>query len=71
MSRRNISDDDLRFFLGGLPDQDKSERRLCFQSPLGMSPDEYAFYKMTVDKAPRFAAVNSKQFNQYMNQTYV
>lgn len=71
MSRRNISDNDLRFFLGGIPDQDKNEGRLFQQSSFGMNPDEYAFYKMTVDKAPSFVAVNSKQFNQYMTQTYV
>lgn len=71
MSRKNISDDDIRFFLGGIPNEDKIERRPLGRSPLGMSPEEYAFYKMTVDKAPSFTAVNSKQFNQYMNQTYV
>ncbi len=73
MSRKTISDDDIRFFLGGIPSSntDKIERRTLGRSPLDMSPEEYAFYKMTVDKAPSFTAVNSKQFNQYMNQTYV
>lgn len=71
MSRKTVSNDDIRFFLGGIPNEDKIERRTPQRSPLGMSPEEYAFYKMTVGKSPRFAAVNSKQFNQYMNQTYV